>query len=426
MIYHNNNNHSLLSKIIFNGVEMLEGLKVIEMATYVAAPAAGAMLRDWGAEVIKVEPLNGCPMRRFFEGMKSNVPIEGNPIFTLDNRGKKGISINTSDEKGADIVRELIKDADIFLTNVRPQSLESAKLDHESLLKVNPKLIYCSLTGYGLDGEEKNRPGFDVAAYWSRSGMAHLTQRKGEEPLPIRTASGDHITAISTVSGILAAVYERTKTGKGKVVETSLLRTGIYSLSSDMALQLKFGRVPSTKKRDEQINPIFNFFKTKDDRWICLSPRAGGDYDLPKVVRALGKEEWLKNEKFNTNQARRENAKEFIDEMDKAFSQYTMSEWGEKLDEQDLIWSPVQNLKEVSKDKQAIDSGAFSEVEDQDCEENYTTVSSPVRFHNSDDGPKGPAPKLGQDNFEVLKSIGINEDQINELIDRGIVGNSQK
>ena len=405
---------------------MLEGLKVIEMATYVAAPAAGAMLRDWGAEVIKVEPLNGCPMRRFFEGMKSNVPIEGNPIFTLDNRGKKGISINTSDEKGADIVRELIKDADIFLTNVRPQSLESAKLDHESLLKVNPKLIYCSLTGYGLEGEEKNRPGFDVAAYWSRSGMAHLTQRKGEEPLPIRTASGDHITAISTVSGILAAVYERTKTGKGKVVETSLLRTGIYSLSSDMALQLKFGRVPSTKKRDEQINPIFNFFKTKDDRWICLSPRAGGDYDLPKVVRALGKEEWLKNEKFNTNQARRENAKEFIDEMDKAFSQYTMSEWGEKLDEQDLIWSPVQNLKEVSKDKQAIDSGAFSKVEDQDCEENYTTVSSPVRFHNSDDGPKGTAPKLGQDNLEVLKRIGLNEDQINELIDKGIVGNSQK
>jgi len=404
---------------------MLEGLKVIEMATYVAAPAAGAMLRDWGAEVIKVEPLNGCPMRRFFEGMKSNVPIEGNPIFTLDNRGKKGISINTSDEKGAKIVRELIKNADIFLTNVRPKSLDSARLNHEELHKINPKLIYCSLTGYGLDGEEKNRPGFDVAAYWSRSGMAHLTQRKGEEPLPIRTASGDHITAISTVSGILAAIYERSQTGKGKVVETSLLRTGIYSVSSDMALQLKFGRVPSTKKRDEQINPIFNFFKTKDNRWICLSPRAGGDYDLPKVVRALGKEDWLENEKFNTNQARRENAKEFIDEMDRAFSQHTMAEWGEKLDAQDLIWSPVQNLKEVSKDKQAIASGAFSEVEDQDCNENYSTVSSPVKFHNSDDGPKGPAPKLGQDNIEVLKGLGINEDEINKLIDNGIVGNPQ-
>ena len=404
---------------------MLEGLKVIEMATYVAAPAAGAMLRDWGAEVIKVEPLNGCPMRRFFEGMKSNVPIEGNPIFTLDNRGKKGISINTSDEKGAKIVRKLIKNADIFLTNVRPKSLDSAKLNPKELHKINPKLIYCSLTGYGLDGEEKNRPGFDVAAYWSRSGMAHLTQRKGEEPLPIRTASGDHITAISTVSGILAAVYERSQTGKGKVVETSLLRTGIYSVSSDMALQLKFGRVPSTKKRDEQINPIFNFFKTKDNRWICLSPRAGGDYDLPKVVRALGKEDWLENEKFNTNQARRENAKEFIDEMDKAFSQHTMAEWGEKLDAQDLIWSPVQNLKEVSKDKQAIASGAFYEVEDQDCKENYLTVSSPVKFHNSDDGPKGPAPKLGQDNFEVLKGLVINEDEINNLIDDGIVGNPQ-
>ena len=243
---------------------MLEGLKVIEMATYVAAPAAGAMLRDWGAEVIKVEPLNGCPMRRFFEGMKSNVPIEGNPIFTLDNRGKKGISINTSDEKGADIVRELIKDADIFLTNVRPQSLESAKLDHESLLKVNPKLIYCSLTGYGLEGEEKNRPGFDVAAYWSRSGMAHLTQRKGEEPLPIRTASGDHITAISTVSGILAAVYERTKTGKGKVVDCELLK-------------LRERHIPDLRR---QLGVVFQDFQLLPDRSV--------EKNLDFVLRATG------------------------------------------------------------------------------------------------------------------------------------------
>ena len=405
---------------------MLEGLKVIEMATYVAAPAAGAMLRDWGADVTKIEPLNGCPMRRFFEGMKSNVPIEGNPIFTLDNRGKKGITINTSDQKGADIVRKMINDADVFLTNVRPQSLESAKLDHKTLMKINPRLIYCSLTGYGLEGGEKNKPGFDIAAYWSRSGMAHLTQRKGEEPLPIRTASGDHITAISTVSGILAALYERGNTGVGKLVETSLVRTGIYSIGSDMALQLKFGRVPSTKNRDQQINPLFNFFKTKDDRWICLSPRAGGDYDMPKVVRAIGKEEWLNNDKFNSNQARRENASEFIKEMDKAFSNHTLSEWGNKLDAEDLVWSPVQNLKEVSMDSQAIASGAFSEVEDQDCSESYKTVSSPVRFHNSDDGPKGPAPKLGQDNFKVLNELGIGNNEINSLIDEGVVGKPSK
>ena len=405
---------------------MLEGLKVIEMATYVAAPAAGAMLRDWGADVTKIEPLKGCPMRRFFEGMKSNVPIEGNPIFTLDNRGKKGITINTSDQKGADIVRKMINDADVFLTNVRPQSLESAKLDHKTLMKINPRLIYCSLTGYGLEGEEKNKPGFDIAAYWSRPGMAHLTQRKGEEPLPIRTASGDHITAISTVSGILAALYERGNTGVGKLVETSLVRTGIYSIGSDMALQLKFGRVPSTKNRDQQINPLFNFFKTKDDRWICLSPRAGGDYDMPKVVRAIGKEEWLNNDKFNSNQARRENAGEFIKEMDKAFSNHTLSEWGNKLDAEDLVWSPVQNLKEVSMDSQAIASGAFSEVEDQDCSESYKTVSSPVRFHNSDDGPKGPAPKLGQDNFKVLNELGIGNNEINSLIDEGVVGKPSK
>ena len=159
---------------------MLEGLKVIEMSTYVAAPGAGGMLRDWGAEVIKVEPLSGCPMRSFFEGTKSKVEIVGNPIFSLDNRGKKGMTINTSNEKGANIVRELIKEADIFLTNVRPTSLEKSRLDHKTLLNINKRLIYCSLSGYGLEGEERDRPGFDIAAFWSRSGMAHLTQRKGE------------------------------------------------------------------------------------------------------------------------------------------------------------------------------------------------------------------------------------------------------
>jgi crotonobetainyl-CoA:carnitine CoA-transferase CaiB-like acyl-CoA transferase len=147
---------------------------------------------------------------------------------------------------------------------------------------------------------------------------------------------------------------------------------------------------------------------------------------MPKVVRAIGKEEWLNNDKFNSNQARRENAGEFIKEMDKAFSNHTLSEWGNKLDAEDLVWSPVQNLKEVSMDSQAIASGAFSEVEDQDCSESYKTVSSPVRFHNSDDGPKGPAPKLGQDNFKVLNELGIGNNEINSLIDEGVVGKPSK
>ena len=403
---------------------MLEGLKVIEMSTYVAAPGAGGMLRDWGAEVIKVEPLSGCPMRSFFEGTKSKLEIVGNPIFSLDNRGKKGMTINTSNEKGADIVRELIKDADIFLTNVRPTSLENSNLDHETLLGINPKLIYCSLSGYGLDGEERDRPGFDIAAFWSRSGMAHLTQRKGEEPLPIRVAVGDHITSISTVSGILAAVYERQKTGKGKVVESSLLRTGIYSIGSDMALQLRFGRVPSTKKRDEQINPIANFFKTKDDRWICLSPRAGGDWDLPQVARAIGREEWLEDERFNNHHGRRTNSTEFVKAMDEAFSQLTLEEWGERLDKEDLIWAPVQNLSEVANDKQVIESGSFVEIEDPECEEKYLSLASPVKFHDSDVGPKGPAPRLGEHNKEILSEMGYSIEEINKFEENGIIGKS--
>ena len=401
---------------------MLEGLKIIEMATYVAAPAAGGMLRDWGADVIKIEPIAGCPMRKFFEGTKSTLEIVGNPIFGLDNRGKKGMTINTSDARGADIVRELIKEADVFLTNVRPTSLENAKLDYKSLMNINKKLIYCSLSGYVLEGEERDRPGFDIAAFWSRSGMAHLTQRKGEIPLPLRTASGDHITAISTVSGILAAVYERQRTGKGKVVESSLLRTGIYSIGTDMALQLRFGRVPSTKNRDQQINPIANFFKTKDNRWICLSPRAGGDWDFPKVARALKKEEWLEDENFNTHHSRRVNSTEFVSAMDEAFNLLTLEEWGERLDKEDLIWAPVQNLSEVSKDEQVLSTGAFVEIEDPECDEKYRSLASPVKFHDTDDGPKGPAPKLGEHNSEILSGIGFTKEEIQEMIKEGIIG----
>jgi Predicted acyl-CoA transferases/carnitine dehydratase len=189
-----------------------------------------------------------------------------------------------------------------------------------------------------------------------------------------------------------------------------------------MALQLRFGRVPSTFKRDEQINPIANFFKTKDDRWICLSPRAGGDWDLPQVARAIGREEWLEDERFNNHHGRRSNSTEFVKAMDEAFSQLTLEEWGEKLDKEDLIWAPVQNLSEVANDKQAIEAGSFVEIEDPECEEKYLSLASPVKFHDSDVGPKGPAPLLGEHNKEILSEMGYSIEEINKLEENGIIG----
>ncbi|MEO0721686.1 MAG: CoA transferase, partial [Pseudomonadota bacterium] len=173
---------------------MLEGIRVVEHATYMAAPGAGSILSDWGADVVKIEPPGGDPIRKFFQTIGTD--ITDNPVFAFDNRGKKSIVLDTRTEEGQAIMRQLAGDADVFLTNVRPGGLARSGLDYDSLKATNPKLVYCSLTGYGLEGEDKDRPGFDVASFWARSGVAALTIPKGEEPYALRTAFGDHTTSI--------------------------------------------------------------------------------------------------------------------------------------------------------------------------------------------------------------------------------------
>ncbi len=194
---------------------MLNGLKVIEMATYVAAPAAGGLLADWGADVLKVEPLTGCPMRNFFASAMTD-GYDDNPVFDLDNRGKRAIAINTSTPEGQQLVRDLVKDADIFITNLRPTQLVEQGLDFASLNAINEKLVYGSVTGFGLEGPEKDKPGFDSAAFWVKSGLAWIMTPKGSAPDPIRVAVGDHVTGISTTAGILAGVIQAQKTGRTK------------------------------------------------------------------------------------------------------------------------------------------------------------------------------------------------------------------
>ncbi|MET0337610.1 MAG: CoA transferase, partial [Caulobacter sp.] len=233
---------------------MLEGLKVVEFATYIAAPGAAGIMADWGAEVIKVEALDGDPMRRFFDTIGADTP--DNPVFDLDNRGKRGIALDIRTEAGRNALVRLARGADIVLTNVRPGALKRARLDHETLRAENPRLIYCSLTGYGLQGADADKPGMDVAAFWSRAGVGSLTAPKGAEPFPIRTGMGDHVCSLATTSAILAAVIERARTGVGRLVETSLLRAGVYAIGSDMAIQLKMGRIASTRPREQAVQPL--------------------------------------------------------------------------------------------------------------------------------------------------------------------------
>ncbi len=398
---------------------MLEGIKVIEYATYMAAPGAGAILSDWGADVIKVEPPGGDPIRMFFRTIGTD--IQDNPVFDFDNRGKKSISVDTSTGAGQDILRKLVADADVFLTNVRPGGLERSGLGHADLQKINPKLVYCSLTGYGLEGPDADRPGFDIASFWSRTGVASLTIPKGQEPFPVRTAFGDHTTSMSAAAGICAALVEAQRTGKGRLVEASLFRTGLYAMGSDFSIQLFFGRVASTKGRHEQNVPLSNFFRTKDGHWICIVQRQG-DVDWVPMCRAIGREDLETDPRFTSAKGRRQHAAEVADIVDERFAQYTKAEMAERLDAQSLAWAPVQTLAEVAADPQTEAAGAIVQIPSSKGDgSTFPSAASPVRFPGADDGPKGPAPMHGQHTREVLAGAGFGEADIDALFEQGVV-----
>jgi crotonobetainyl-CoA:carnitine CoA-transferase CaiB-like acyl-CoA transferase len=398
---------------------MLEGIKVIEYATYMAAPGAGSILSDWGADVVKVEPPGGDPIRLFFRTIGTD--IQDNPVFDFDNRGKKSIAIDTSKPEGQTLLRKMVEEADVFLTNVRPGGLERSGLSYEELSQINPKLVYCSLTGYGLEGQDADRPGFDVASFWSRTGVGALTVPKGQEPFPLRTAFGDHTTSMATAAGICAALVEATRTGKGRLVESSLFRAGLYALGSDFAIQLFFNRVASTKGRHEQNVPMTNFFKTKDDSWICIVQRQG-DVDWVPMCKVIGREDLMEDPRFTSSKARRQNGAELVDIIDAGFGQFTKEEISARLDEHSIAWAPVQTLAEVAEDPQTEAAGAIVQVPSSKGDgSTFSSPASPVRFPGADDGPKGPSPKLGEHTRAVLEELGVPSSDIDALYADGVV-----
>lgn len=390
---------------------MLEGLRVVELATYIAAPGAAGIMADWGADVIKVESPEGDPMRRFFDTIASQQ--DANPVFELDNRGKRAVVLDIRSDTGREAMKALVATADVFLTNVRPGALARAGLDHEALKAINPRLIYCSLTGYGLEGPDADKAGMDVAAFWSRAGVGSITAPKGAEPFPIRTGMGDHVTSLATVSAILAAVFERQATGVGRLVETSLLRAGVYAIGSDMAIQLRFGKLASTRGRREAIQPLANFFKTRDGRWICLLPRQGAT-DWARIAQAAGKPELVDDPRFASAKARRENTAILVDLLDAAFGAMDYEDVAAALDEGDLTWAPYQTPRELVGDPQAEAAGCFVDTPD-GAGGTFKAPASPARFPGAQDGPRGPAPKLGADTEAVFKELGWTEQQIATL-----------
>jgi crotonobetainyl-CoA:carnitine CoA-transferase CaiB-like acyl-CoA transferase len=395
----------------------MEGVRVVELGVWVAGPAAGGVLADWGADVVKIEPPAGDPARTFQRMLGGDMP--NNPVFELDNRSKRSVVIDLQTDEGKALALELIDGADVFVTNIRPGALKRIGLDHDTLLARNPRLVYAIITGYGLEGPDADRAAYDIAAFWARSGIAHLLTPPGANPPFQRGGMGDHSVGNSCAGAISAALFARERTGKGQLVSTSLLRQGVYTVGFDLNMTLGWGLNASIGTREAMGNPAINNYTAGDGRrfWIV---GLEGERHWPPLARAVGHPEWLTDPRFSTQAARAQNARELIALLDEAFATKPLDEWAAVFDtEPDFFWAPVNGPDDILADPQLRAGGGLVEVPDEFG--TTTMVASPADFSGTPWAPRWVAPKLGEHTRSVLAELGRTPEQVAELEAAGVV-----
>jgi crotonobetainyl-CoA:carnitine CoA-transferase CaiB-like acyl-CoA transferase len=393
----------------------MDGVRIVELGVWVAGPAAGGILADWGADVVKIEPPAGDPARTFQRMLGGDMP--NNPVFELDNRSKRSIVLDLSTDDGRAVALELIDQADVFLTNIRLPALRRLGLDHESLLARNDRLIYAIITGYGIEGPDADRAAYDIAAFWARSGIAHLLTPPNANPPFQRGGMGDHSVGLSCAAAVSAALFSRERTGQGQLVSTSLLRQGVYTVGFDLNLVLGWGTHAQVGTRDTMGNPAINNYTAGDGRrfWIV---GLEGERHWPPLARAVGHPEWLEDSPFATPAGRAQNARELIALLDAEFAKKSLAEWAEIFEtEPDFFWAPVNSPEDILADPQLRHAGGLVDVPDEFG--TTTMISSPADFHGTPWAPRWIAPKLGEHTDAVLAQIGKSPEEIAALHDGG-------
>ncbi len=395
----------------------LEGVKVVELALWVAGPSAAAILCDWGAEVIKIEPPQGDPFRGWTASMMG-ATLAANPPFELDNRGKRSVALDLDNEEARAIARRLIDDADVFITNMRPRVLDQYGLTYEELSEANPRLVYCQITGYGLEGPDRDRAGYDVGAFWARAGIAAALTPAGHEIPQQRGGMGDHMAGSGAAGAVCAALVARERTGRGQMAHVSLLRMGTYMMGWDLSLALRLNLPIVPFDRNHTINPLITCYKSGDGLWFWLL-LLQADRHWPDLCRAIGREELLEDERFADIVKRRANTQEMVRELDATFATGSLEEWGKAFDEHNVWWAPVLSVSDVVQDPVAQRAGVVVEVEGP--EGPTKVVASPADFLGTPQEPQGMAPELGQHTEEVLLELGYDWERIVALKERGAI-----
>ena len=397
----------------------LDGVRVVEVAGWMAGPGAAALMSDLGADVVKVEPLRGDPVRgviRQPERPQGAPPLDA--PFQMDNRGKRGIAVALDRPEGQDVVRRLADGADVFLNNLLARRQVRFGLDADTLLARNPRLVHATLTGYGLTGPDAARPGFDITTFFGRGGITHSITEPGEQAPRARPAQGDHAAALAMLAAVLTALRLVERTGEGQVVDVNLLSTAAWTMSTDLSSTLVDGQDPPVLGRRRRRHALHESFRTADDRWILLfMPEP---HWWPKFCAVVARPEWVDDPRLATIPARTENMPLVTDLMDEVFATRTLAEWGRLFDDAGLTWGPAATVSEVAADPHLNAVGAFPEVQHPEAG-TFRTVAAPMSLRGVDLSPRGPAPDVGQHTREVLGELGMSGAEVDALVADGAV-----
>ena len=402
--------------------DVMEGVRVVEVAEHTFGPAAAMVLADWGADVIKVERSvgGGDPARsmRILQrpGQKHNA------FFEVANRGKRSIALDLNSAEGREHLYRLVDSADVFVTNLRGDARRKLGIEAADLMARNPRLIYGRATGYGVTGPMADHGGFDFPSSWCRSGSGFVQTPANGDPPPQQPGSVGDLTGGATLAGaICAALFRRERTGKGAVVDHALYQMGAYIMTQAITGASLAAPAPAAPPRPMPPgggNALVRLYKTRDSRWLMICFLQ--DRWFPDLARRLGREDLLADPRFASEESKFMNGAALAEELQRTFAERTLAQWSEILFDSEGVWAPVQSPAEVLTDVQALANGFVTPVTDDDGE-TYMSAASPCQFDERPVGPLRASPRYGQHSDEIMRDLGLSDAQVAALREAKIV-----
>ena len=389
---------------------IFSGLKVVDMASFIAGPSAAVILSDFGADVIKVEPPAGDSWRRAHKlppQPQAKEPYQ----WHLANRNKRGITLDLKSPGARQVLERLVKWADVLIVNTPHPARKRLGLEYDDVVPLNPRLIYADLTGFGEKGPDADLPGFDITAYWARSGLLSMTRDAGAPPTWPVAGSGDNATAVGLYSAIVTALYRRERTGKGSYVTTSLLAEGVWSASVSIQAALCGANFYGLHDRTHPANAALNVYRSSDGTWFVLIVTPD---KLAAVAKAIGRADLLTDPRFSDPAQLMQNMSQLAEILDELFKSQPMTHWYDMFSGVHVTFGAVRGPQEVITDQQLSLNDIIVPLEGAGGTLT-STISSPIQVHGVSKVPARRAPTLGENNEEVLKELGFSASEIKGL-----------